>query len=588
MAVRTTDPVTLEVLKNALSSLADEMALIVMRTAYSGVIKDALDYSTAFCNRRGEMVAQGVTIALHLGSFPDAVASILERYAGRTYPGDVFIMNDPYGSGGIHLPDVYVMKPVFVEDSLEGFACVVAHQTDVGGIVAGSNSTTATEIYQEGLRIPTLKLFERGVPSEAIFSIIEKNVRVPVKVLGDIRAEVAATRVGERAFLQLVERYGVQTLRDYMDELLDYSERMARAEIRSLPNGRYEFTSYIDHDSVDPDPVVFHVAVTIEDDSIVVDFEGTSPQVRGGINSPVPFSKSAVYAAIRLVMDPRMPYSAGYFRPIVFKGEKGTIVDPVLPGACGARGITGFRIIDTVLGALSQAVPDRVPADGEGGNTIFSIGGYDAQRRPFVYVDLFSGVRGGAAWGDGPEGVPHPGSNNANTPVEMAESELPLLFLQYGLAPDSAGPGKFRGALAQIREVKFLGLDTTLTLRSDKRRFPPYGLLGGLPGAPSMNVLNPDGEALVLPTIGASRIKTNDVLRHTLPGGGGWGDPLERDPDMVQADLWNENMTVPHVRQAYGVVADPDTLLVDHAATTLLRAELRLEHRSTQRGEPTR
>jgi len=226
---RRVDPVTLEVVQNALGSLVDEMAIIVMRTAYSGIVRDALDYSTALCDRNGEMVAQGMTIALHLGSFPTAVRSILTGYAGRLQAGDMFIMNDPYSAGGIHLPDIYVIKPVFVGPELEAFSCVVAHHTDVGGIVPGSNSTTATEIFQEGLRIPLLKLYDGGVPNTAIFSILAHNVRVPDKVLGDLRAEIAAARTGERAYLQLIERYGVADLRRYTAELLDYSERLARA-----------------------------------------------------------------------------------------------------------------------------------------------------------------------------------------------------------------------------------------------------------------------------------------------------------------------------------------------------------------------
>lgn len=568
------DPVTFEVVRNALGSMVDEMALIIMRTAHSGVVKDALDYSTAFCDRNGQMIAQGLTISMHLGSFPGAVESILDHYAERLQPGDTFIMNDPYGSGGIHLPDIYVIRPVFVGGEVEAFACTVAHHTDVGGIVPGSNASTATEIYQEGLRLPTLKLFERGEPNEAIFKIVEKNVRVPKKVLGDLRAQIAAANTGQRTYLELVERYGVESLRRYTDALLDYSERLARAEIRALPNGVYRFTDYIDHDSVDPDPVVFRVAVVVEDNHLIVDFAGTSPQVRGGINSPFPFTKSAVYAAVRLVMDPSIPTSAGYFRTVEVRAEEGTVVHPVLPGACGARGITGFRIMDAVQGALAQAVPERVWADGEGGNSIVSLGGYDARRRPFVYVDLISGARGAGAWGDGPEGVPHPGSNNANTPVELIEAEYPLRFEQYGLVPDTGGAGQFRGALAQVRELRFLGDDATLQLRSDKRRFPPYGLCGGQPGTPSSYVLNPGPDEQTLPTIGMSPIRQGDVLRHVLAGGGGWGDPLARDPDLVRVDVASEKLSVAYAAAVYGVVIDPVSLEIDRAATVQRRAVL--------------
>jgi N-methylhydantoinase B len=564
----TIDPVTFEVIQNGLGSIVDEMALTVMRTAYSGIVKDALDYSTSFCDRTGEVIAQGLTLAVHLGSFPSAVKNILRRYDGRICPGDIFILNDPYTAGGIHLPDIYLIKPVFAGDELQGFACVLAHHTDVGGLVPGSNSTDATEIYQEGLCLPALKLYERGVPNEAIFAIIERNVRVPDKVLGDLRAEHAAVLIGEREYLALVDRYGAATVRDYAAALLDYSERLAREEIAALPDGRYEFASHIDGDTIETGPVAIRVAVTIAGDGLTVDFAGTSPQVKAGINSPIAFTQSGVYGAVRLVLDPAVPNTGGYFRPIAVVAPPGTVVNPVLPGACGARGITGFRIMDAVLGALAQAAPDRVPADGEGGNTIISMGGYDAEYRPFVYVDLIAGARGGSPWRDGVEGIPHPGANIANTPVEIAEVELPVRIEEYGLLPDSGGPGKHRGALAQVREVRCLADAAVLQLRSDKRRFSPYGLLGGHPGTPSRNVLNPGPDERLLPTMGMIPIRRGDVLRHTLAGGGGWGDPFEREPELVRRDVRNELMSLDYVRREYGVVIDPATGTIDTAATT--------------------
>lgn len=575
MRTRSIDPITFEVIQNGLGSIVDEMALTVMRTAYSSIVKDALDYSTAFCDRHGEMIAQGLTIVLHLGSFPSAVRHILTAFAGRIDPGDVFILNDPYGSGGIHLPDIYVIKPVFVADALEGFACVLAHHTDVGGLVPGSNSTAATEIYQEGLRIPTLKLYERGIPNEAIFAIVEKNVRVPEKVLGDLRAEIAAATIGEREYQQLAQRYGAATLRAYVAELLDLSERLAREEIRRLPKGTFAFTSHIDGDSIESGPVVFRVALTIEDEKVIADFAGTSPQVKAGINSPLPFSQSAVYGALRLVMDPSIPNSAGYFRAIEVRAPEGSVVNPRLPAACGARGITGFRIMDTVLGALAQAVPDRVPADGEGGNTILSLGGYGPLGEPWVYVDLVAGARGGGPHADGVEGIPHPASNIANTPIELIEVEAPVRIERYGLLTDSGGVGKHRGALGQVREVRCLADDAVLQIRSDKRRFRPYGLFGGQPGSPSWNILNPGPGEVILPTLTMTTVRQDDLLRHVMAGGGGWGDPLERDPALVEADARSEKITVEHAREAYGVVIDPETLQVDRDATERLRRERR-------------
>ena len=569
------EPVTFEVIRSSFDSLADEMALTVMRTAHSGIVKDAMDYSTVFCNQRGDVIAMGLTILGHLGSFPDALAGVFNKYGGRMEPGDIYVMNDPYGSGGIHLPDIYVIKPVFFDGELEGFAATTAHHTDVGGIVPGSNSTDATEIYQEGIRIPTLKLYDRGLPNEALFAIIEKNVRVPEKVLGDIRAQIAATITGEREYIELCRRYGVETLHRYTDALLDYTEQLAREEIRAIPDGTYEFTSYVDADNIEEGPVVIHVKVTIEGDRVIANLHGSSPQVKAGINSPLTFSKSCVYRSVRLIMDPVVPNTQGWHHLVEVRAPEASVVAGRLPAACGARGITGFRITDAMLGALAQAVPDRIPADGDGGNSIISIGGYDANLEPFAYVDLIQGSRGGRPFGDGPEGVPHPAGNISNTPVEIAEAELPVRIDQYGMMKDTGGSGKFRGALAQVRRVRCLADEATLQLRSDKRRFPPYGLQDGSPGDPSWNILNPGDGETVLPTLSVSPMKKDDVILHIVASGGGWGDPLERDPEMVRADVWSEKQSPEHARREYGVVIDPETIEVDKAATERLRAEMR-------------
>ena len=357
MLPRDIEPVTFEVIRNALDTLADEMALTILRTAYSGIVKDAMDFSTGFADRNGETVAMGLTIAFHVGSFPSAVRSILRKFDGRIFPGDVYIMNDPYTSGGIHLPDVYVIKPVFAEDELQGFSCTVAHQTDIGGIVPGSNSTNSHEIYQEGLRIPTTKLYERGIPNETMFDLLATNVRVPDKVLGDIRAEIAAATLGERQFLDLVGRYGASGVSRYMDALLEYSERRVRQEITELPDGVYDFTHYIDGDNIETGDVVINLSMVIEGDGIAVDFTGSSPQVKAGINSPFPFTKSSVWGGIRQIMDPEIPNSSGSHHPIKVTSPEATVVNPVLPAPCGARGIVGYRIMEAVWGSAVQGRP---------------------------------------------------------------------------------------------------------------------------------------------------------------------------------------------------------------------------------------
>ena len=575
MTARDIDPITFEVVRNGLDLLVDEMALTVMRTAHSGIVKDAMDYSTAFCDRHGRVVAQGLTILMHLGAFPDAVASILSKYEGRIASGDIFILNDPYSSGGIHLPDIYVIKPIFIDGVLEGFAGVVAHHTDVGGIVPGSNSTDSTEIYQEGLRIPTLKLYEAGVPNETLFAVIQMNVRLPRLVMGDLRAQVAAAHTGERQFLSLAGKYGAAALRRYMDALLDYTEDLARKEIADLPDGTFEATGHIDADNIDAGPVVIQVSMTISGENVTVDLTGSSPQVKAGINSPLPFTKAAVYGAIRLVMDPGIPNSAGYTRLIEVNAPEASVVHPRLPAPCGARGITGFRVMDTVMAALAQAVPERTPADGDGGNTIVSIGGYDDDLNAFAFVDLFAGARGGRPTEDGPEGVAHPGANISNTPVEIAEVELPVRIEEYGILQDTGGAGKYRGALAQVRRVRSLAGEATLQLRSDKRRFPPHGLQGGEPGQGSWNILNPGEFETVLATLGTATMKRDDVILHTTASGGGWGDPLDRNPALVLSDVREEKVSPAHAREAYGVVLDDKARRVDIKATEQLRLSMR-------------
>jgi N-methylhydantoinase B len=574
------DPITYEVVQNGLDSIVDEMALTITRTGFSTIVRDVLDFATALCDREGQMIAQGLTTVVHLGSFPDPVKCILSDYSNSIFPGDVFILNDPYGSGGIHLPDIYVIKPIFVDNELEAFSCVVAHHSDVGGRVPGSMSTEATELCQEGLCLPTLKLYERGVPNEAIFAIIQRNVRVPVAVLGDLRAEIAAALIGERHYQRLATKYGASTMRQYTSAFLDNSEALARREIGSWPDGSYEFTDYLDGDAIaDGEPVVINVVVKIDGERVTVTFPNTSAQVKAGINSPLTYTKSAVYGAVRLALGADLPNAAGYFRVIDVMAPEGTVVYP-RPGApCGARGIVGFRVMDAVLGALAKVVPGRVPADGEGGCTTMSFGGFTADFRPFVYVDSLAGSRGGRPSGDAPEAVPHPMANQANTPIEIVEASLPIRIEEYGLATDACGAGQFRGALAINRNIRNLAPDAVVQFRSDKRRFLPYPLAGGRPGTPSSFELVQGGERLPLPTMGALRIEQNALLVHTTAGGGGWGDPLKREVAAVHADVWNEKLSIANAEREYGVVIDPITLKVDNSATQRLRSE-----RSSTRG----
>jgi N-methylhydantoinase B len=570
------DAITLEVIKNALESIADEMAIALMRSAYSAVVRDSLDFSTAFCDRDGRMVAQGLTTPLHLGSFPDAMRFMIQEYGGQLRDGDVYILNDPYTAAGTHLPDIYVIKPVFWLGDIEGFATTLVHHVDMGGIAPGSNSVFSTEIFQDGLRIPLLKLYDGGRPNDTLLKILETNVRLPVQVLGDLRAQLAACHHAERSFLRLLQRYGAATMRRYLEELHDYAERLMRAGIRALPDGVYAFTDYIDGLGENPEPLRFQVHVEIRGDDIYIDWAGSAPQVKAGINAPMSFTRSAAYLVIRCLMGAGIPNAEGYMRPIHVTAPPGTIMNPVLPGPCSTRGITGFRMVDTLFGALAQAVPDRVPAAGEGGATFPSIGGY-YEDRPFIHTESILGTWGGRPGQDGTEGISHPAANQSNQPVEIVEVELPLEFLQYGLVPDTGGAGRYRGGLSIVREYRVMAEGAVLSMRSDRRTHLPYGLQGGRPGTPSWNIINPGPQQRILPTLPMEGVALRkcDVLRHVLAGGGGYGDPLERDPQRVLGDVLDEKLTPGYAHREYGVVVRVDDATVDEAATIQLRAEMR-------------
>ncbi|HUH02801.1 MAG TPA: hydantoinase B/oxoprolinase family protein [Kofleriaceae bacterium] len=571
----TPDPIAFELFKNALFSIADEMALTIFRTTYSGVLKDNMDYSTAFADADGCLVAQGLTLPGHLGSIPTALAVVVERFAGNINEGDIFALNDPF-DGGMHLPDIFVFKPIFKDSERVAFAATICHHTDVGGRVAGSNASDSTEIYQEGLRIPPLKMFDGGRRNETLFQIIEKNVRLPVKVFGDLRAQLAACHIAEKAFHELLERFGIEPTRRFMAEVIDYAERLTRAALRDLPDGSWQFEDFIDDDGIDVGkPIRLLCTITKRADHMVVDWTGSSPQVKGAINNTYSFSKAASWTAVRAILPPGIPNNEGVFRAIDVVCEPGTVTRGVLPAACAARGLTGFRMTDCCFGALAMMLPDRVQAAGDGGNTGISIGGYYADRKPFVYVDFTCGAWGGRPWADGHDGASHMFANMASHSIEVTEAEHPIELLAYEFATDRCGPGKFRGGVPFYRDYRFTETEGVLQVRSDRRAFRPFGLYGGYPGKPSMNWLNPDGERQPLPSKPTMTIRKGDVFRHEVAGGGGWGDPLERDPASVLKDLRNEKISAASAHDDYGVVIDAARWAVDPGATEARRAELR-------------
>ncbi len=568
------DPITLEIVKNALSSVADEMALVLMRSAYSPVVRDSMDYSTALCDRDGAVIAQGLTLAVQLGAFPDAMFHLKEQYAGRMQPGDIFIMNDPYGAGGQHLPDIYVIKPLFWEGEIEGYACTMAHHSDVGGIAPGSVAIHATDIFQEGLRLPMLKLYQAGVANETLFQIIEKNTRQPVQVMGDLRAQLSACAVAERGYLELLKRYGGRAVRPYLEAIMNQAERMMRDFIRGIPDGSYRFEDWIDGLGETPETLKIAVCVTVRGDEVDVDFTGTSAQVQGAINCPIAMVRSCAYCAIRCVTSPDIPNCEGYMRPLHVTAPEGTILSPVLPAACAARGVMGYRVFDAIMGALAQVLPERVIAAGEGGPTLFAAGGYH-QGKPFVLTEVMVGTWGARAGKDGVEGISNPAANLSNQPVELIEAELPLEVVRYGMVQDSGGAGEHRGGLAFVREFRLVADEAVFTTRADRRDHPPYGFAGGHPGGASRNTLISGTQERVLPTMPMEALKwrAGDVFRHVSAGGGGFGDALARDPARVLADVLDQKVSPAAAQALYGVVIEGQR--VDATATQQLRAQHR-------------
>ncbi len=568
------DPVTLQIAGNALASAADEMATTIFRTAHSSVVRDGMDFSASICDALGRTVAQAVTVPFHLGSIPVAMDALLARYGGRMQPGDVFLMNDPF-DGGIHLQDLFVFKPVHFEGELIGFTCTTAHHGDVGGRLPGSSACDNTEIFQEGIRLPWLRLYAAGEPVEDVFKIVEANVRIPRMTFGDLGAQVAACSVAERALVGLAERHGREQLALLCDALIDHTEQLVRQEIATWPDGTASFTDYLGSDGIDVVDVPITAHVTIAGDEVTADLTDSAPMVRGSLNSTRSFVQACVYQAVRAALTVEVPNTSGAFRPIHVLTKPGTVAEVVMPGASSMRGVTGFRVLDAVNGALAQLIPDRVAAAGEGGNTLAIFGAERPEGGRFVFYELVVGTWGATPEADGNDGLTNPASLAANVPVEVAEQEYPILVERYGLVPDSGGAGLHRGGLAVERVWRCLTPRTSLIVRSDRAKHAPYGLAGGGKGATSSNLLvHPGGSEDVLPPMFSTEIGIGDVYAHRTAGGGGWGDPLERDVAAVARDVVDEKVSVEAALELYAVALDADGV-VDHEHTTALRAERR-------------
>jgi N-methylhydantoinase B len=571
-----TDPITEELFRNAIAALGDEMVLTIYRTAYSGVLKNIMDYSAALCDANGRLAAQGLSLPGHLCSIPVALQAVLRHFGDDIAEGDILINNDPY-DGGMHLPDIFIFRPLFADGRVIAYAATICHHTDVGGRVPGSNASDSTEIYAEGLRIPPLKLYERGRPNTTLFRMIDRNVRVPGRVMGDIRSQIAACEIAARGMADLLARYGADSIVELMSATMDYSERLTRHCLSELPDGEATFTDWIDDDQIDAGkPIPLVCTVRKSGDTMEVDWTGSAPQVKGAINNTWSYTAAMSFTAVKSVLSINMPNNDGVFRPIKVIAPPGTITNGKLPAACAARGLTGFRGVDCCFGALAQLYPDRVFAASDGGNTGITIGGYDAALRPFIYVDFLCGCWGARPWADGLDGNTSMFANMASFSVEVIEAENPLEVLDYEFVPDTGGAGKFRGGMSQRKTWRMLADEGILQVRADRQTHRPYGLWGGGPGASGRNVLDPE-----LPTEErlhsklTMTLRKGQVFRHELPGAGGWGDALMRDLSLVARDLRDGLVTIEGAARDYGVVVRGDPPTIDEPATENLRAQLR-------------
>jgi N-methylhydantoinase B len=517
----TLDPIRLEVIKNRLVSLTEEMGAVLMRTAFSPNIKERRDFSCALFDGQGEMLAQAAHIPVHLGSMPLSVAAALRMVELRL--GDMLLLNDPY-RGGTHLPDLTLVMPVFCSGPRPVFYLANrAHHADVGGMTAGS-LPLSTEIFQEGLRIPPVRIVKGGAIDADLLQLFLANVRTPVEREGDLTAQIAANRVGERRLQELLETFGLEQLQDYGSRLLDYGEQLMREVIAGLPDGNYRFCDQLDDDGITQQPISIVAELQIKVDAARVDLQESADQVPGCLNAVRAITLSAVYYSFRLLADEEIFYNAGCMRPLEVVTRPGSVVDAIFPAAVAGGNVeTSQRIVDVVLGALAQAAPERIPAASCGTMNNLTIGGYDPGRQQlFAYYETIAGGGGGGPKGPGASGLQTHMTNTLNTPIEALEHAYPLRIERYQLRSGSGGSGKAKGGEGIVKAIRLLA-DAQVTLITDRRTTTPYGLNGGAAGKPGQNSRVSSGRTEKLPGKCSIQAKVGDVIVIETPGGGGWG-----------------------------------------------------------------
>jgi N-methylhydantoinase B/oxoprolinase/acetone carboxylase alpha subunit len=519
---RKVDPIELEIFKSIFISIAEEMGVTLCRSSFSPNIKERRDFSCAIFDANAKTVAQGDHLPVHLGAMPLSVLSAIENT--ELEPGDAVILNDPF-KGGTHLPDITLVSPVYVKGRSRPayFVANRAHHSDVGGMSPGS-MPLATEIFQEGVIIPPVKLVRRGRIDKDILRLVLANVRTPEEREGDLTAQLAANRIGEKRLLEITEKYGSRKIQVYMKHLQDYSERLMRQAIREIPDGDYRFSDYLDDDGVSPRPIKIQVTIRLRGDSAEVDFSGSDPQTEGSVNANYAITLSATMYVFRCIIRGDVPYNSGLLRPVRVSAPEGSVVNAKPPAAVAGGNVeTSQRITDVLLGALAKAIPARIPAASSGTMNNITFGGFDPKSgKNFAYYETVGGGMGASPESDGLSGVHTHMTNTRNTPIEALENYLPIRVRRYSLRQSSGGRGTYNGGDGIVREFKFLA-PAQVNILSERRKFPPYGLAGGRPGKKGRNILIRAGRRTVLGGKASFRVKEGDIVIVETPGGGGYG-----------------------------------------------------------------
>jgi N-methylhydantoinase B len=556
-AVTRVDPVTLEVVRNKLEGIANEMQMTLLHSAFSPIVKEGMDCSAAIFTADGQTIAQATAIPIHLATMIPALAAVVRKYplAGMA-SGDVYILNDPY-SGGTHLPDITLFIPVFAGGGMVGFSVTTVHHQDMGGMAPGSIPTNATEIYQEGLRIPPLKYMEGGRVNETLREMMCLNIRLSDTFMGDLNAQLSACMVGARRLNELCDAYGAAQVTRIFDLLLDRSEKMTRAALRTLPEGTYRYVDWLDNDGVDLDRRVrIEVAATVRDGTIHFDFTGSNPQVRGPINCVPSGAQAAAYYAVRALTDAQIPTNGGCFRPVSLTLPEGSIVNPQAPAAVNARTATIKRICGAMIGAFADAVPERVPAASAGLSVMLAFGGRRADGSHFILSELVCGGTGASRSGDGVDCLQTDGSNSMNQPIEALCLDAPIRIRRFGLRADSGGAGRQRGGLGVVREYEFLADDIRFTFRGERHFTAARGAVGGADGAMSVATIHrADGRVEQISKCVTTVSRGDRVVLETA-GGAGYGDPRERAREALAADVANRKVSAAAAHNVYAITKE--------------------------------